>query len=256
MSSSYPQQPPSCGPFIVTPYVIEPQDLLEAQKPSCCPVQGVCGHGECNLRVDHYRHRKTGPKHSLMVVKCRTHGYAFTLYPPGYAPYRRQAVMRVAPDGKPIYGEGKDAPEPFDDTLFDAAFDARSGRPWARQSPSLPQPPPERWWGTQGRHLRMAARLVGLAAELGDTVRGCIATILSVSSLQLRDGSHARGYRGIGKAVCDVLQRIRGSVRRRALDLLVCGHLAGHWGEPLYWDVDRQSLERSPFLPAGTIAVR
>ncbi len=186
------------------------------------------------------------------MLRCRTHGCAFTLYPPGYAPYRRQPVMRVAPDGKPIHGEGDRQRTDFAQTVFEAALDARQGRQWARQSDSF-HDPPERWWGTQGRHLTLAARLVGIARDLSDRARSSIAAVLSVGHLQLRESSHAVGYRAIGHAVCGVLERMRGAAWR-ARQLLVCGCLADLWGEPLYWDAPRQVLERSPFPAAGTDA--
>jgi hypothetical protein len=194
------------------------------------------------LGIDHHRVRKTGPRHLLAVVVCGTHGCGFTLYPPGYAPYRRQPVLHVAPDGSPVPGDGDH--ERFAETMFEAAVDAKAGRAWARLTED---DPPEHWWSTQGRHLGFAARLVGVAANLADAARETIATALSVSTLMLREHSLARGYRAIGDAICDVLQRIRGGTRR-AQQLLVCGHLAGHWGAPWRWDPSRQVMERSPFL--------
>jgi len=104
--------------------------------------------------------------------------------------------------------------------------------------------------GTQGRHLYLASRLVGVARELSDRVRSGIAAVLWVDQLQLREGSRARGYRAVGKVVVAVLRRLRRGARR-AMELLVCGHLVGKWGEPLHWDAQRQVLERSPFVPRG-----
>jgi hypothetical protein len=183
-------------------------------------------------------------------MHCRTHDCGFTLYPPGYAPYRRQPVMRVAPDGAPIYGEGDRQRTDFSQTLFEAALDAKQGQAWARESDRF-HDPPQRWWGTQGRHLRRGARLLGLAGDLSDRVRSCIAAVLSVPQLVLREGTRAVGYRAIGQAICEVLEQIPGAARR-ALHLLVCGSLSGLWGEALYWDAQRQVLERSAFLVAGT----
>lgn len=250
MPGSYAQRPRPRRPFIVTPYVAGPDGRLAAQMPSCCPV--AVGGSSCDLRIEHRRHRKTGPRHPLTVVRCRTHGCAFTLYPPGYAPYRRQPVVRLSPDGRPIRGEGDATRTDFDQTLFEAAVDAGHGRAWARESGP---DPPRRWWGTQGRHLSLAARLVGVARDLGDRVRSSIAAVLSVGNLLLREGARAVGYRGIGRAICDVLGRL-GRGARRAVQLLVCGHLIERWGEPLHWDPRRQLLERSPFRPPGTAALR
>lgn len=231
-------------PFIVTSYVPDAAGELIAAMPCACPLSDSTA--PCRLGIDHRRVRKTGPRHALTVVACRTHGCGFTLYPPGYAPFRRQPVLQVAPDGQPAPVDG--GHDEFVGTVFEAAVDARAGRAWARITE---REPPDRWWSTQGRHLRFAARLVGVAAGLTEAVREAMASALSVSTLVLREHSLTRGYRAIGEAICDVLQRMRGGARC-AQRLLVCGHLAGHWGAPLRWDPSRQVMERSPFLRGGT----
>ena len=200
--------------------------------------------------IVHHRHRKTGPQHPLTTLRCRTHGHAFTLYPPGYAPYRRQPVMKLAADGKPILGEEERYRREFGGTVFEAALEAKHDRP--RQA-NVTQHLPKKPSGTRGRHLQLGARIVGVAHNLSDRLRLTIATILRVSTLQLREGSRAAGQRGIAKAVCAVLQGMIGGPRR-AWHLLVCGHLSGNWGEPLYWDAQRQLLERSSFVPATTVS--
>jgi hypothetical protein len=217
--------------------------------PSSCPARGDPGESQCELAVHHHRDRKTGPEHPLAVVQCRTHGVAFTLYSPGYAPYRRQPVLRLAPDGATIRAESVPLKPDFEGTVFEAALDGREGRRWARDSGDEL---PERWWSTQGRHLRLASRLVGVALDLGERVRESIAAVLSVGTLVLRESSLARGYRALAAAVCDVLLRLRGGAPLRAAQLLVCGHLIGQWGEPLHWDVKRRALLRSPFRIPGT----
>jgi hypothetical protein len=249
MEESYSGRRRSCSPFVVTSYVAGADGELIAELPACCPVGGADGGGECRVVQHHRRTRKSGPQHSLCVATCRAHGTAFTLYPPGYAPYRRQPVLRSSPTGEELGCEECSRLGSFSGTLFDAAMDASEGRRWARDSEeSLP----ERWWSTQGRHLRLAAAVVGVAAELGTRVRESVATVLSVGTLFLRDRSKGRGYRAIGKAVCEVLEELRGC-ERRAMQLLTAGHVIGHWGEPLHWDSARGVLERSPFCAGGTV---
>jgi len=236
-------------PFIVTSYVPDACGQLAAELPGECPLSEGASGLPCRLRIDHRRVRKTGPRHPLAVVVCRTHGRGFTLYPPGYAPFRRQPVLQSAPDGRPAPGDGGDGGDgELTDTVFEAAVDAKAGRAWSRMTED---DPPERWWSTQGRHLDFAARLVGVAGDLAAAVREAIASALSVSTLVLREHALVRGYRALGEAICDVLQRIRGGARR-AQQLLVCGHLAGHWGAPWRWDPSRRVMERSPFLRGGT----
>lgn len=251
MAPSYPAAGWQSRPFICTPYVADPDGRLTATMPDCCPTRAYRPgtRTDCHLRTAYYRPRKTGPPHPLAVVHCRTHGAAFTLYPPGYAPYRRQPVLQLSPDGSPILHEkGRDAERAdFDGTLFQSALDARDGVAWARESDG--PYPPERYWPTQGRHLSLAARITGVARELGERVRVSIAMLLSVDGLGLHEGAQATGYRALGKAICDVLAKLKGQARR-ALDLLRCGALVGRWGEPLHWDAERGVLERAPPFPA------
>ena len=247
MSGSYTESASERRPFIVTPYVAGPDGRLRPRMPTCCPL-GVDGAGGCVLWVHDERHRKTGPSHALSVVRCRTHGASFTLYPPGYAPYRRHALLRLSPSGAAVEAASGREHADFEGTLFEAALDAREARSWARDSTAAI---PDRWWGTQGRHLRLAARLLGLDRELGERVREKIAATASVAALTLREHSSATGYRAIGEAVCAVLSRLSGGAQR-SFTLLVCGHLIGKWGEPLRWDDERQVMQRSPFLVKAT----
>jgi hypothetical protein len=252
MPTDYSQRSRSCRAFIVTPYKVDSDGQMQAVMPSSCPVRDEAGeHGECGLARHHVRRRKTGPKHGLLVVSCRSHGIAFTLYPPSYAPYRRQSLTKLAPDGEPIRSAAtaSDGKADYEGTVFEAAFDAKAGCRWARESGDGQ---PERWWGTQGRHLRLATLLAGVARDLDAKIRESIAAVLSVGTLLLRELSQAVGYRAIGTSVCSVLGSLHGHASRRAQQLLVCGHLVGQWGAPLHWDAERKALVRSPFSIGGT----
>lgn len=244
MPESYPSGPRLRRPFLVTPYTLGLDGRLSPALPSRCPCGVESAKPLCSIRVDHYRHRSTGPTHPLAVARCSTHALGFTLYPAGFAPYRRQAVLKVAPDGSMISTEEVGLRQDFADTVFTAAVEGADGQSWARNTNAAV---PDCSWGTQGRHLQLAARLVGVARDLTDRVRESVATVLSVSGLKQREHSTAIGYRAIGKAICDMLQQLRGSHASRASALLMCGHLVGHWGEPLHWDVARDDLLRSPF---------
>jgi len=238
--------------------------------PSCCPYSGP-GDPPCVLSILHRRPRKTGPRFPVTVVQCRTHGHGFTLYPPSYAPYARQPVLQLGPDGTSVQGEKASSPSgaagmesskgvsaglwtDFEGTLFHAALDAGEGRPWARDSL---EEIPDKWWPTQGRHLGLAVRLLGLAEGFGARLRESIAQVLSVDLLFLKDQEHwvrdHPGYRGLGCAVCRVLSLLKGGARR-ARDLLFCGYLVGRWGRPLHWDPQRKILEHLPFPRPGPVA--
>jgi hypothetical protein len=249
MPECYPLGPRSCRPFLVTPYTPGRDGLLSPAIPSRCPKGLESAQPCCSITIDHLRHRKTGPKHPLSVARCCAHDLGFTLYPIGFAPYRRQPILKIAPDGSKISTEEVGLREDYDDTVFAAAVDGAEGLSWARDSYGGM---PDRFWGTQGRHLKLATRLVGVARDLSSRVRESIATVLSVSGLKQREHSTAIGYRAIGKAVCDMLRQLRGSHASRASALLTCGYVVGHWGEPLHWDVARHDLLRSPFCGQGT----
>lgn len=261
MTPSYAERPRQSRPFICTPYVAAPDGRLAAKIPDRCPAR-VCGPRttiDCEIHPDHHRQRKTGPAHPLAVVRCHTHGVAFTLYPPGYAPYRRQSVLNLSYDGSSMIREkGCDQERSdertnertdFEGTLFESALDARRGVAWARRSSLVDVP--DRYWAGQGRHLRLAARITGVARDLSERVRVLIAMILSVDCLGLKEGARAIGYRAIGKAVCSVLAKLKGRAYR-ARTLLICGAVVGRWGEPLHWDPKRRVLERTPFPIRGT----
>lgn len=253
MAESYCTGPRLRRPFVVTPYRTGSDGRIQPQMPDLCP-HGL-GGGGCRISVHHERFRKTGPTYPLAVARCATHGVGFTLYPPGYAPYQRQPVLQLSPEGKAIHGpddgsddRGRDDGErsDFDATLFEAAMDARVARAWARDSD---ESVPERWWSTQGRHLTRAARLVGVAVELADSARRSVATLLSVDTLELLERAKSgRGYRRIGEAICAILGQLRGGPRR-LMQLLQSGHVSGDWGESFHWDPGRRLLESAPFCP-------
>ncbi len=95
MEESYKARPRSCSLFVVTSYVAGADGVFVAELPACCPIGCADSGLECCVVQHHLRARKSGPQHCLCVATCRTHGTAFTLYPPGYAPYRRQPVLRA-----------------------------------------------------------------------------------------------------------------------------------------------------------------
>jgi len=133
--------------------------------PDTAPCQGRDGKA-CRLVCDHYRPRKTGPRFPVLVVCCRVHGIAFTLYPPGHVPYGRAPIAPVAPDGSPWAGTGES--HPFAGTLFDAALDAAAGEAWpADFDDAHPTCNAKPRFGTQLTHLARACELtgVGLAPE-------------------------------------------------------------------------------------------
>lgn len=196
------------------------------------------------MRVNHWRARKTGPEHPLLVARCDVHQHAFTLYPPGHVPYGRRALAPVRPDGV----EPAPPARCWAGTLFEAAAHGADGRPWVRAASGGSR----WWWSTQGRLLDLALGLTGTHPELSQDLRYRIAEILSVPALVLLDRAQrirARpGYRSRSQAVMVVLGRAgRGLLRR----LLRVGFLLGRWGRP-FEVVARTLRPLTPFRTSGT----
>ena len=195
-----------------------------------------------------------------MVVHCHAHRQAFTLYPPGYSPYARRSVTKVAPDGGlPRAEEQADKAERFRGTLFDAAIDAGQGRAWSREHEGAT----DHWWGTQLRQLDRALVILGLAAAVDSALRHLLAEMLAIPTLVLEEQATSLraanvGYRERGAAVRAVLGRLA-PTPLLADRLLEAGHLAGCWGAPHRWLPDIGGLRRCPFRAAvrrGTAAPR
>jgi hypothetical protein len=167
-------------------------------------------------------------------------------------------VAKLSPDGtEPVWEPGRatedqQLQQDFEGTIFEAALDAKDGRPWLRSSPVGGA---DRYWGNQRRQLDDAARLLGVAKDLSGAQRDEIAQVLSVEALVLHEEAAGLktvpGYRRLGAAILTVLSKLQRRASR-ALRLLFAGHIAGRWGMPLQWDPARRCLGSLPFLMPGT----
>ncbi len=231
--------------FVTTAYSPNAAGFFQPAIPTTCP-RASTGEAPCDVRAHCTRPRKTGPDFSLTVARCHTHNCSFTLYPPAFGPYQRVPVLDLAPDGSPpISAKGDDgALKAFEGTLFQAALDGERRKPWARDSIAGV---PDRWWSTQGRHIAVAMKLLGIARAITPRLRERIASALRLDHLFLTDQSQAKdGYHARASAVCRVLRRLKRSATA-ALRLLFSGHLIDRWGVPFHWDARRRAFERRPF---------
>jgi hypothetical protein len=176
----------------------------------------------------------------LAKIECH-HGSAFTLYPPGYAPYARRSAAPVGASGEIVFiGEGEEAvigeaestaKPAWCRTLFVAALDAARGDLWSRLSP----PNDSRRRRTQGRYLLLAAALLGLTTDLDEAIAQRIADCLGIAYVLLSDQRNvyqpAFFYKDRGAAIVSVLKLIPID-RDVAHRLNEAGYNAGLWGQP------------------------
>jgi len=115
-------------PFVSCPYVKREGRWEPVLQPVCRMLD--CPEGEgCQVKVDHWRKRRTGPGFALLVLECRTHGGYFTVYPPGYEPYGRKEVAPVTPSGSAIEGESLE--DSWRRTILRGGHRQRAGPPVA-----------------------------------------------------------------------------------------------------------------------------
>lgn len=216
------------------------------------PVAGIAqcpqalGDERCRLSKHDRRQRKTGPCCALPVLRCRTHGEYFTIYPQGFTPYGRQRVAPASTGPEAAVG-GRD---PWAGTMFEAAAQTAEGEVGVRDA-GFDEGPSKPRHSTQRRRVHVAAWLLGLAT--GDERRADrVAQALNLPGLDHRQAraqfAVASTLRKRGLVILSVLGRmpLNGALDRR---LLCAGFLVGLWGRPALWDA---RTSRRVFPPCGT----
>jgi hypothetical protein len=243
--------------FIFTPYSANGKGQLVPATPNCC-ASAAAGGGPCVIRLDHWRERKTGPEHPVVVMRCIPHGYAFTLYPPGFVPYGRVAVAPVDSQGQPLSQATDDFDLPdvaaqlaWQSTVFGAAQDAAQGKPWPRTDQD--RTGAAGTWRSQGRRISLVASLLALTA---DGTSSLFVGPLGVSALSQREARQvyraAPGYRARGGAIGIVLEQLERTGYRLLDLLLMAGFAAQLWGRAYRWEasscqlIDVPARARSP----------
>lgn len=240
------KRPADARVFVVAAYHEDDSGRPAPDAPECCPRGG--DGDECATARHKWRSRKTGPRHPLLVMKCRPHRVHFTIYPPGHVPYGRVPLVQLAPDGSEL-GDDGDIASRFADTYFEAGPDAARGDAWARECPGGT----DRWWSTQLRRLRRACRVTGVEPELPPGLRERLAEVLDVDGAVLAAavaGIEADGgYRARGRAVVSVLGAL-GPTWPTWWRLAEAGWLAGVWRRPVYASRGTPALLPTPFRAA------
>jgi len=195
----------------VSPYWLDEQAGMRPTLPTSCPCD--CGAAEpCQVAEHSYRDRRLGPGHPLVVVRCLTHGRFFTIYPPGFVPYSRQALPTTAAEVEtaPALRAVRDAAAETTQRWPDYGDEERPG-----------------WASTQWRHLVHLGTWLGLLGPelLGQQVAAALDLPLHVHGAARKD-YQTGGYRQWGQAILRVLRAVgrRGALWER---LLRAGHVAG-----------------------------
>jgi hypothetical protein len=180
-------------------------------------------------------------------MKCITHKHCFTLYPPGYTPYGRKLVLRVAADGGMVL-DLEDGAERFRGTQFDAALDAAQGKPWRNGDNGAGGSTPT--FTTQVNHIQRIAVMLGLEPDLSDDQRLAIAQTLPLSTLFLQEGANCfrnnPGYKEAGQAICSILEKLPNTTLLFER-LAEAGAQTGLWPEPFFVDSHHKDLRPSAF---------
>lgn len=210
------------------------------------PVEGPCREGStsaCRVCLHHWRKRETGSARWLAVGRCRQHGVAFTLYPPGHVPYGREALVRLAPDGGAVRVE--QGGDELEGTLAAAARDASQGKRWppigARSGDGGVR-------STQGRRLRWLGTLTGVSPQMSARGREAAARSLGLPATLLCEHSAAiasrvrERWRRWGEAIRSVLEELWRAELDPLARLLATGYEAGLWGRPYVWQGSQRGL--------------
>ncbi len=216
---------------MVTPYAADSEGFFRPERPSSCCLAalGVV----CQLVVSHWRARKTGPQHPLLVMRCRDHGRAFTVYPCGHVPYGTTRIAPVTEGGSPL-----STSDPWRATVFAATLDASLNDQWPRDSP----PDDPRRLRTQSRRLERAGLLLGLGDMAPVVAQGLVPTLLAGDAVTAVEAAllldSAVGIQARGQIVAELLEMSVG--RPNVLDTtLIAGAVAGLWGPPIRWEPAR-----------------
>lgn len=136
-----------------------------AEAIASCPKKSNALESSCHVVKGRQRHRKVGPSHPLWVLKCDVHACWFTVYPLGWLPFGRRAIVELDSQGESVLSGS-----PWDNTAFGAAIDEERGKVWPMTSAGVLRSSLEGidCYGvrkTQLRHILGGGQLFGLVEK-------------------------------------------------------------------------------------------
>lgn len=205
--------------------------------------QCLCGASAgCQVRVQGYRERKQGPGFRLVVLWCKTHGCAFTVYPLGWYPYGRRPLPVTREELLQVLtGEAED-------TLF-GALQRLQSQPWSSM---------EGYRRTLRRQFACVADFVGLTATGGSNA---VLAALGVDLLQLVEArkryARSSAWRERGGAMAELLGAVAAAADGELEWLLLqrlqhVGYVTGNVGQVWWVQMDSGALYSVfPAVPEG-----
>ncbi|MEK6707023.1 MAG: hypothetical protein AABZ06_14690 [Bdellovibrionota bacterium] len=202
--------------FIVCEYT---PDLKTGVMKLVLPATAACKEKDeehCDIKINGWRKRKTGPAHPLALVRCLVHKVLSIVYPPGFVPYARKKI------------DLSDQPS----SLSWAAYEADRKNLWPKVSTKLSG---VRW--TQQVHIMRMLTMFGLNVNEGVRVKigyilGTPSTLSLSSHLTLCAEPCRRAT--FGAALVAIFNEIP-KTSDLFTKLLECGQIVGLWGRHVLW---------------------
>lgn len=233
--------------FVVTIYSAETGNRPLPVIPQYCP-KHLLEAGECKVVIHFWRERKTGLLRFLAVAKCNEHNKAFTLYPPGMLPFKRQAlVVNIDIDGKVVNAE--DIETLTKETLFEAAYDKSIGEEWPKEQPA-DSPVTSKRFDTGSRHIRQSAQLLALNPDMTSNVNQAITEVLDLNPLMVSEQRQLIGSSSTDKcrslAISSILKELSWS-ETLFERLVAAGNIAELWPKMYRVNPHNKYLHLNPF---------
>jgi hypothetical protein len=220
--------------FICSPYAYDAEvgQWRVASPITRCTENDVDGAELCHITKGRQRVRKVGPVHPLWLFKCLAHKCWFTIYPPGWVPFGRRALVDLDPIGEAVLGNDN-----WKNSAFGAAIDEQEKQIWPETCAEILKLATMAVFSygtrkTQIRHIQGATYIFGLdsGAERQQMARvklGIGQQAYLEACVRARDGP---GPEALGAACTGLLRNFIQPSMRLFLMMVHLGQELGFWG--------------------------